>query len=522
VRYALRALGLTLCLIAVALPGSASASVRFGATLSNNADTTLACFNAEPDCSTVQTVRPESQRAGSPISGVVVMWRTRPAVNGDITFQVVRRNGVGDSRVVASDTESAQQDTVNEFFVRIPIHEGDLLGLNAAGSSEPMRASTGAQVARFVPPLGSDFAAPKELVDNTELLVNATVEPDADGDGFGDDSQDSCPTNAATQGACSGTLVGPLLNDELEWGVDLRFNQNVTFASAAASPNGLMMPSDGVIVRWRIRPESGAWMPQVLRPDEGGTYRSVATGDRVEAGAPHDKPGFPPYIRSFPARLPVKAGDILAFKADAQSETVAKGGGGGGGSLLVFTPPLADGESRAPSSQLAHILAVNADLEPDADGDGFGDITQDGCPASAATQGTCPPEPPPPPAPPPPPLVTLNPFGVANLSGRSLRYDGGRVLRIPMACPATTERCRGVLEARATVTVPTAAARRTIRLGRVRFSIPGGERRVLALRLSKPARRALRSARRVRVSIVITAAGPGRVRRSLPVLRPSP
>ncbi|HEX6582087.1 MAG TPA: hypothetical protein VF056_00700, partial [Thermoleophilaceae bacterium] len=358
-----------------------------------------------------------------------------------------------------------------------------------------------------------------ELVANTELLVNATVEPDADGDGFGDDSQDNCPTNAATQGACSGTLVGPLLNDDLEWGVDLRFTQNVTFASAAASPNGLMMPSGGVIVRWRIRPKSGAWAPQVLRPDEGGKYRSVATGDRVEAGAPHDRPGFPPYIRSFPARLPVKAGDILAFKADAQSETVAKGGGGGGGSLLIFTPPLADDESRAPSSQLAFILAVNADLEPDADGDGFGDITQDACLGNAATQGTCPPDPPPSA---PPPLVTLDPFGVADLSGSSLRYGGGRVLRIPMACPATAERCRGLLEARATITVPTAAARRTILLGRVRFSIPGGETRRLVLRLSKPARRALRSARRVRVRIVITPAGPGAVRRSLLVLRRSP
>ncbi len=31
----------------------------------------------------------------------------------------------------------------------------------------------------------------------------ATVESDADGDGFGDRSQDSCPTQAATHAACS-------------------------------------------------------------------------------------------------------------------------------------------------------------------------------------------------------------------------------------------------------------------------------------------------------------------------------
>jgi hypothetical protein len=33
--------------------------------------------------------------------------------------------------------------------------------------------------------------------------VAATIEPDADRDGFGDQSQDGCPTQAATHGACS-------------------------------------------------------------------------------------------------------------------------------------------------------------------------------------------------------------------------------------------------------------------------------------------------------------------------------
>ena len=248
-------------------------------------------------------------------------------------------------------------------------------------------------------------------------------------------------------------------------------------------------------------------------------YRGVATGDKVEVAAPHDRPGFPPYIRSFPTRLTVKAGDIFGVKADAQSETVAKGGGGGGGSLLIFAPPLADGESRRRVISSPSSSPVNADLEPDADGDGFGDITQDACPANAATQGTCPPEPPPPP---PPPLVTLDPFGVADLSGSSLRYGGGRVLRVPMACPATAERCRGLLEARATVTVPRRRPAGPSASAGFGSRSRAARRAASALRLSKPARRALRSVRRVRVRIVITPAGPGAVRRSLLVLRRAP
>jgi hypothetical protein len=35
-------------------------------------------------------------------------------------------------------------------------------------------------------------------------------------------------------------------------------------------------------------------------------------------------------------------------------------------------------------------VPVSATLEPDADGDGYGDETQDGCPQSAAYQGPCP------------------------------------------------------------------------------------------------------------------------------------
>ena len=504
-RHALRASALALLVGIVALPGSATAGVRFGADLSANANSPPSCPGMATQCSAVLTGVSNGERFASPIDGVVTVWRTRAAVFGDITFQVVRRSGTS-YRVVGTDTQSAQQDTVNDFFVSIPVREGDLLGLEAPGANEPLRTVTGASIVRFAPPLGSNPTSISDTVLNAELLVNATVEPDADGDGFGDDSQDDCPTNAGTQGACSGTLVGPVLNGDLQWTVGLQLNQNTTFANGeGASPDGSRIPSDGVIVRWRIRSTTGGWAPQVVRPEAGGTYRSVITGAKVQVAAPNDQAGFPPYIRSFPTRLPVKSGDILGVNGDPQSQTVAKGGG----PVLVFGPALADGESGTPS-QLPFLLPVNADLEPDADGDGFGDITQDGCPASSATQGSCPPDPPPPPP--------LDPFGVADLARGSLRYAGGRVLRVPLECPATAERCRGVLEARANVRGKKAVAGRTIRLGRARFSIAGGRSKTVRVRLSRAARRVLRG-RRTRVTMVIRPTGPGPVRRSRVVLR---
>ena len=49
-------------------------------------------------------------------------------------------------------------------------------------------------------------------------------------------------------------------------------------------------------------------------------------------------------------------------------------------------PPTMGTFARTPDLQ----LNVSAILEPDADGDGFGDETQDQCPTDASTQGPCP------------------------------------------------------------------------------------------------------------------------------------
>ena len=38
---------------------------------------------------------------------------------------------------------------------------------------------------------------------STQLSVAATLEPDADADGFGDETQDLCPTDATRQGDCT-------------------------------------------------------------------------------------------------------------------------------------------------------------------------------------------------------------------------------------------------------------------------------------------------------------------------------
>jgi hypothetical protein len=64
--------------------------------------------------------------------------------------------------------------------------------------------------------------------------------------------------------------------------------------------------------------------------------------------------------------------------------------GTGTGTYDTWTPPLGNGETRAPANNSDTELLLNADIEPDADTDGFGDETQDQCPTNSSTHGPCP------------------------------------------------------------------------------------------------------------------------------------
>ena len=76
----------------------------------------------------------------------------------------------------------------------------------------------------------------------------------------------------------------------------------------------------------------------------------------------------------------------------AQVAMVRAAPAGDAGAAWQFVP---DGQAAVPVFFLATTsFAYNADVEPDADHDGFGDETQDKCPTDASTQDSCPPPPP--------------------------------------------------------------------------------------------------------------------------------
>jgi hypothetical protein len=102
-------------------------------------------------------------------------------------------------------------------------------------------------------------------------------------------------------------------------------------------------------------------------------------------------------LLSFPTRIPVQAGDLLGIRAGT-TPTDCFFVGAPGDSIRFRNDPgtdpePADGSTQTLPSMLPNIRTnISAVVELDADGDGFGDETQDRCPTDASTQGTCPPD----------------------------------------------------------------------------------------------------------------------------------
>jgi hypothetical protein len=142
-------------------------------------------------------------------------------------------------------------------------------------------------------------------------------------------------------------------------------------------------PIDGVIVRWRVR-GTGAMRRFVARYVAYDTVRRKGTSAAGE-GVPGDA------VSTFPTRLPIRAGEHAGIMLENGASISARQNDGA--YLDVFVPPPSATE---PTSAQGDFLdqpvevAYNADIEPDADQDGYGDETQDLCPTSATTALPCP------------------------------------------------------------------------------------------------------------------------------------
>ena len=178
-------------------------------------------------------------------------------------------------------------------------------------------------------------------------------------------------------------------------------------AAGHRATGGETVSSPGVIVGWSVKhgylegsggsTATASYLTADLRVIRGAGANGIGVGT-----GPAEQLPQAPGTYEFPARIPVQTGDRIGFDlrfapGDLVLVVGVTGSGAGAGDSVGYSsiwpeggsPGFYTNSSGSPTFVDAYLL-VNATVEPDADGDGFGDETQDGCPASASTHGPCP------------------------------------------------------------------------------------------------------------------------------------
>jgi hypothetical protein len=190
------------------------------------ASTTLGQVGSDPNvlpchqCSEIQGSSSGARPSYTvPQDGVITSWTfhalgaggtARLRVFGPIGKIIAPRQG-GPPPPPPVDTLLAE--SANESFVlgetktsptRIPVKRPDHLGIAVDGpsgftfSGDPLDS---AAEFPYAAPVGDH--EPLILFAGYRVAVSATLEPDADQDGYGDETQDQCPTDPTTHAACA-------------------------------------------------------------------------------------------------------------------------------------------------------------------------------------------------------------------------------------------------------------------------------------------------------------------------------
>ena len=152
----------------------------------------------------------------------------------------------------------------------------------------------------------------------------------------------------------------------------------ITFVQTTSPPGtSYAVATAGVISSWQFQ-AAPASVPQikfkVFRPNGGSSFTVIGSSEVVAPAANQ--------LSSYPIRVPVLAGDVIGLA------TLSAGHCAATGSLHFIVGDAAVGTTQAYTAG-AGTIDVAAVVEPDIDGDGYGDETQDGCPSQANAQGTC-------------------------------------------------------------------------------------------------------------------------------------
>jgi hypothetical protein len=185
----------------------------------------------------------------------------------------------------------------------------------------------------------------------------------------------------------------------------------------------LAAPAAGVVTKWKVNsalllPFTPSQKLRVFRatgvPNEFQTITESSLG-AIQTGA-----------NTFETNIPIQAGDRFGVFSPA------------GPTSLVFICPTTSTEDKLgikegdvpPGAKATYTpieknqLALSVTIEPDADGDGFGDETQDKCPRSAKLQTEC-------------PLISLSSFGIASRNSALMLVASSSSVPVTVAATVT-------------------------------------------------------------------------------------
>ena len=170
------------------------------------------------------------------------------------------------------------------------------------------------------------------------------------------------------------------------------------FQTARADGTSYAVPHDGVVTSWAFHGSDAqdtfvtmrVYRPEPTGTPNGGPDQFLPVGDGGPV-APRD--GDQQFVTL--TRIPVKSGDIIGllgtqFAGLPAGRCASTGGIGDTYRFLQGTAPTDVGVVGSYVETSGLKIDVSAVVEPDVDGDGYGDETQDACPRLASTQAPCP------------------------------------------------------------------------------------------------------------------------------------
>jgi hypothetical protein len=159
----------------------------------------------------------------------------------------------------------------------------------------------------------------------------------------------------------------------------------VPIARVSPSPLPLTTPVGGVVTSWKVN--SGVTEPVL---EQMRVMRSTGSSSDFRVIGESDEGLVSKGANVFPTRIPVQPGDRFGVFGTVQDVVYCFPTGNEGDVTGGYLISAAVGSTHTFFPVTEVRVAMIAVIEPDADGDGYGDETQDKCPTSAATQGECP------------------------------------------------------------------------------------------------------------------------------------